>query len=214
MSGFFSKKPTVEQQLRQNERVMKKQQRDVDRDRGKLEKEEKKIEMEIKKAAKQGNKQAATILAKQLVALRKQKTKTYAVNSKIGAIGNQQKLMHSNMKMANAMGTTTKTMVQMNKVMDPQKTMKTMQEFEKESMKMGMTEEMIDDTLDDILGESGDEEEQDAIVSQVLDEIGIEITGKMVNAPSAHGGKLGESSKAKGATDDEIEKQLAALKDL
>ena len=34
------------------------------------------------------------------------------------------------------------TMVEMNKVMDPQKTMKVMQEFEKESTKMGMSEEM------------------------------------------------------------------------
>ena len=29
------------------------------------------------------------------------------------------------------------------------------------------------------MNESGDEEEQDAIVSQVLDEIGIEISGKV-----------------------------------
>jgi hypothetical protein len=33
--------------------------------------------------------------------------------------------------------------------------------------------------LDDILNESGDEEEGDAIVNQVLDEIGIEISGKV-----------------------------------
>jgi len=37
----------------------------------------------------------------------------------------------------------------------------------------------VNDSLDDILGESGDEEEQDAVVSQVLDEIGIEISGKV-----------------------------------
>jgi hypothetical protein len=37
----------------------------------------------------------------------------------------------------------------------------------------------VSDTLDDILDESGDEEEQDAIVTQVLDEIGIEISGKV-----------------------------------
>ena len=37
----------------------------------------------------------------------------------------------------------------------------------------------VNDTLDDILDESGDEEEQDAIVNQVLDEIGIEISGKV-----------------------------------
>lgn len=35
----------------------------------------------------------------------------------------------------------------------------------------------------------------------------------MRDAPSAHGGRLGESSKA-GVSDDEIEKQLAALKSL
>ena len=33
---------------------------------------------------------------------------------------------------------------------------------------MGMTEEMMNDTLDDLLTESGDEEEQDAIVNQVV----------------------------------------------
>ena len=38
---------------------------------------------------------------------------------------------------------------------------------------------VVSDSLDDILGESGDEEEQDAVITQVLDEIGIEISGKV-----------------------------------
>lgn len=211
MAGFFTKKPTVQEQVRANDRILRKQTRDLDRDRNALEREEKKIEMEIKKAAKAGNKQAATILAKQLIALRKQKTKSYAMGSKISSIGMQQKVMHSNMKMANAMGTTTKTMTQMNKVMDPMKTAAMMKDFERESSKMSMTEEMIDETLDDILTESGDEEEQDAIVNRVLDEIGIEISGKLVDAPSAHRGKLGESTST---ADADIERQLAALKNL
>lgn len=33
-----------------------------------------------------------------------------------------------------------------NKKMDPQKTLKTMQDFQKENMKMGMTEDMSKDT--------------------------------------------------------------------
>ena len=37
----------------------------------------------------------------------------------------------------------------------------------------------MDDTLDAMFEESGDEEEQDAIVNQVLDEIGIEVSGKV-----------------------------------
>lgn len=38
---------------------------------------------------------------------------------------------------------------------------------------------LVNDTLDDMLDESGDEEEQDAIVTQVLDEIGIDMSGKV-----------------------------------
>lgn len=40
------------------------------------------------------------------------------------------------------------TMQAVNKKMDPQKTLKTMQDFQKENMKMGMTEEMSKDTLE------------------------------------------------------------------
>lgn len=38
-----------------------------------------------------------------------------------------------------------------NKKMDPQKTLKTMQDFQKENMKMGMTEEMSKDTQKNLL---------------------------------------------------------------
>lgn len=38
----------------------------------------------------------------------------------------------------------------------------------------------VSETLDDIMDESGDEEETEGIVSQVLDEIGIEISGKVM----------------------------------
>ena len=39
--------------------------------------------MEIKKAAKAGNKAACTVLAKQLVQLRKQKQRTYVASSQV-----------------------------------------------------------------------------------------------------------------------------------
>ena len=37
----------------------------------------------------------------------------------------------------------------------------------------------MNDALDDILADSGDEEEEQGIINQVLDEIGIEITNKV-----------------------------------
>ncbi len=185
--------------LRENDRQLRRVNRDVDRDRTKLEREEKKLEMEIKKAAKAGNKSACTVLAKQLVQLRKQKQRTLVASSQITAAGYTAKAMGANVKIAEAMGETTKTMGKMNKVMDPQKVAGTMRDFAMANERMNMTEETseinesitlriwlviyyfhaVNDALDDILAESGDEEEEAAIVNQVLDEIGIEISGKV-----------------------------------
>lgn len=39
--------------------------------------------------------------------------------------------------------------------------------------------QIVNDTLDSMLDESGDEEEQNAIVNQVLDEIGIEMNAQV-----------------------------------
>lgn len=171
------------------------------------------MEMEIKKMAKTGNREACKILAKQLVQLRKQKNLTYAVSSKVTSMSTQTKVMNSQMKMAGAMSSSAKTMQAVNKKMDPHKTLKTMLDFQKENLKMGMTEDMINNTLDEIFEESGDEEESQDIVTQVLDQIGIEISGKMSRAPAAGKSPL-HSSKTKNnppISDEEIERQLKAL---
>uniref|UniRef100_A0A8C6GAX3 Charged multivesicular body protein 2b n=1 Tax=Mus spicilegus TaxID=10103 RepID=A0A8C6GAX3_MUSSI len=170
--------------IKEQNRELRGTQRAIIRDRAALEKQEKQLELEIKKMAKIGNKEACRVLAKQLVHLRKQKTRTFAVSSKVTSMSTQTKVMNSQMKMAGAMSTTAKTMQAVNKKMDPQKTLQTMQNFQKENMKMEMTEEMINDTLDDIFDGSDDEEESQDIVNQVLDEIGIEISGKVRMASS------------------------------
>ncbi|XP_067118763.1 charged multivesicular body protein 2b [Centruroides vittatus] len=210
--SLFTKKLTPKEQMREQQKILRRAQRDLDRDKRDLDRQEKQLELEIKKAAKRGDKTTCTILAKQLVQVRKQKTRNITAGSKILGVSAQTKSIQANAGLASAMSKTSKTMAAVNKQMKPEQIMKTMQDFEKESTKMGMAEEIVDDTLNGILDESGDEEEQEAIVTQVLDEIGIEISGKMSEAPSAHLGKLGESSKVNLPTDDEIEKQLAKLK--
>ncbi|KAK6309843.1 charged multivesicular body protein 2Ba [Coregonus clupeaformis] len=211
MASLFKKK-TVDDVIKEQTKELRGTQRQITRDRAALEKQEKQMEMEIKKMAKSGNREACKILAKQLVQLRKQKNRTYAVSSKVTSMSTQTKVMNSQMKMAGAMSATAKTMQTVNKKMDPQKTLQTMQDFQKENMKMGMTEDMINDTLDEIFDESGDEEESQDIVNQVLDEIGIEISGKMVRAPAAGKNLPTASPKRKTQiSDDEIERQLRAL---
>lgn len=206
------KKKTVDDVIKEQSKELRGTQRQITRDRTALERQEKQLEAEIKKMAKSGNREACKILAKQLVQVRKQKNRTYAVSSKVTSMSTQTKLMNSQMKMAGAMSSTAKTMQAVNKKMDPQKTLKTMQDFQKENMKMGMTEDMINDTLDEIFDESGDEEESQGIVDQVLDEIGIEISGKMARTPAAGKSVPSAASSSKATiSDDEIERQLRAL---
>ena len=57
------------------------------------------------------------------------------------AVNYGMKGMAANVKLAETMGETAKTMGQMNKEMDPIKIAKTMNDFEKENAKMSMTEE-------------------------------------------------------------------------
>ncbi|XP_069688517.1 charged multivesicular body protein 2b-B-like [Periplaneta americana] len=186
MFNIFGKKPTLEEQQRETDRSLRKVGRDIERDRRGLEREEKKLELEIKKLAKEGTNEGCKILAKQLVQLRNQKTRTYAAGSKVQSIGISNKTMGANVKLANAMSTTAKTMGDLNRIMKPEQVAADMRVFGQASMRLDMTDEMINDTLDDIMTESGDEEEGDKVVQQVLDEIGIEVSGKMAAAPAAH----------------------------
>ena len=69
----------------------------------------------------------------------------------------------------------------------------------------------VNDTLDDILNESGDEEESDAIVSQVLDEIGIDISSRVRGAPAPSGESLA-AEKSTAMSDEELMASLARLR--
>lgn len=209
---LFGKKKDVKEELKEQNKVLRSAQRDLDRDRTQLEREKKRLEIEIKKAAKEGNKQACVVLAKQLVQLRKQDTRSLQASSKITGIKTHTQVMASNIKLGEAMSKTTDTMVAMNKIQDPMKMARTMQEFEKQNMKMDMTDEMINDTLDGVLDGSDDEQASDDIVNKVLDEIGIEVSGKMLNAPTpAKGGPSAASAQAEDVSDAEIQNMLARL---
>lgn len=107
------------------------------------------------------------------------------------------------------MASTSKTMGDMNKIMNPAAMGKNLRDFQAANMKMEMTDEMINDTMDDILAGSDEEEESNAIVNQLLDEIGIDISNKVSEAPSAISGTIGKDSVR---AEKDIEAQLARLR--
>ena len=83
--------------------------------------------------------------------------------------------LKSNDAMAQAMKGVTKAMTTMNKQMKLPQIQQIMREFEKQSEIMDMKEEMMNDAVDDAMGDEDDEEESNAIVTQVLDELGLQL---------------------------------------
>ena len=74
----------------------------------------------------------------------------------------------------------------------------------------------MNDALDAIFDEEGDEAESDAIVGQVLDEIGIEMGAQLSKAPQAPATAVGAPvgrSKDSVKADAELEAMLAKLKE-
>ena len=207
---MFGKKKDAKTLARENQRDLKRANRDLERDRTQFERQEKQLEKEIKAAAKKGDKSTCAVLAKQLVNLRKNKARSHQFSAQINGVGMQMKAMQSQQTMAIAMGKTSKIMTSMNKQMNPQELHKVMQNFSAENAKFEMTGELLDDAMDDAF--DVDEGETDAVITQVLDEIGVEISGQLVGLKDPSTSIPGSSSKVDtGPSQDEIAAQMKAL---
>ncbi|RXM90684.1 Charged multivesicular body protein 2a [Acipenser ruthenus] len=131
MDFLFGKRKTPEEMLRQNQRALTRAMRDLDRERQRLEQQEKKIIADIKKMAKQGQMDAVKIMAKDLVRTRHYVKKFIMMRANIQAVSLKIQTLKSNNSMAQAM----------KGIMD-------------------MKEEMMNDAIDDAMGDEDDEEER------------------------------------------------------
>nr|CAG4650600.1 EOG090X0H8I [Sida crystallina] len=194
MEWLFGKRLTPDEMLRRNQRSLNKAIRDLDRERMKMEQQEKKIIADIKKMAKDGQMDAVKIMAMDLVRTRRYVKKFMLMRANIQAVSLKIQTLKSQNAMAEAMKGVTKAMQSMNKQLKLPQIQKIMQEFEKQSEIMDMKEEMMSDAIDDAMGDEGDEEERqfgsqiyDAVVSQVLDELGLQLTDQLTGLPIASG---------------------------
>ncbi|KAJ3210770.1 hypothetical protein HDU83_000903 [Entophlyctis luteolus] len=184
MEFLFGPRKTPAQRLKEHKRNLDKAVRDLDRERSKLEAQEKKLVADIKKMAKSNQMSACKVMAKDLVRTRRYIQKFYQMRTQLQAVSLRVQTMSSNQAMADAMRGVTKAMRSMNKSVNLPELTKIMMEFERESDVMDMKEEMMNDAIDDNIGEEDEEAESDEIVNQVLDEIGVNVNQAFVAVPS------------------------------
>ena len=118
--------------------------------------------------------------------------------------------MGANVVMANSMHTATKAMHTANQQMNPKQMQKVMTEFERQNEISNMTEEMMDEAFAD----DEVEEESSAVINEIFDEIGIESTKSLKQAPNSNlPSKQQTSSKNKDEQEaDELLSRLANLR--
>ncbi|KAJ8922601.1 hypothetical protein NQ315_007632 [Exocentrus adspersus] len=206
MEWLFGKKLTPEELLRKNQRALNKAMRDLDREKQKMEQQEKKIINDIKKLAKEGQMDAVKIMARDLVRTRRYVKKFMLMKANIQAVSLKIQTLRSQNAMAQAMKGVTKAMASMNRQLNLPQIQRILQEFEKQSEIMDMKEEVMNDAIDDAMEGDDDEEESivfivlaitvyplpllirsdclsDAVVNQVLDELGLQLTDTLSGLP-------------------------------
>ncbi|KAL1237610.1 Charged multivesicular body protein 2a [Trichinella nelsoni] len=182
---LFGRRKTPQEMLRQNQRALNRAMRDLDREKMHLENQEKKIIIDIKKMAKAGQMDAVKVMAKDLVRTRRYVKKFIMMRANIQAVSLKIQTLKSQDAMAQAMKGVTKAMMSMNQQLKLPQIQRIMNDFERQSDLMEMKEEMMNDAIDDAMADEGDEEETDAIVSQVLDELGIQFNEELNKLPPA-----------------------------
>lgn len=186
MEWLFGKRRTPEEMLRQNQRALNKAMRDLDRERTKMEQQEKKLIADIKKMAKDNQMDAVKIMAKDLVRTRRYVKKFILMRANIQAVALKVQTLRSQNAMATAMKGVTRALQNMNRQMNLPQIQRIMSEFEKQSDIMDMKEEMMSEAIDDVIGDEEDEEESDVVVTQILDELGVQLNQKLGDLPMAN----------------------------
>jgi charged multivesicular body protein 2A len=188
MSWLFGKKKTPAEMLRENKRMIDRAIRDLDRERMGLQAQEKKTVAEIKKMAKDNQMEAVKVMAKSVVRNRNAVNKLFQLKSQLQAVSLRMSELKSTQAMADAMKGTTKAMATMNKQMQLPALAKIMAEFEKQNMKMDVVSDAMGSAMDMAFEGEGEEEETDELVSQVLDEIGIDTNATLAAVPASQVG--------------------------
>jgi len=181
MGNVFGDKKTVKQIIREQKRINNRSIRDLDRELNRIKREEKKAENEMKRLAKQGQMAAVKHLAKDIVRMRDTQTKFIKLKSDLRSLSIAMDSMAATQQLQTAMKNVARTMAMVSHQVKLPELQAALQKYQMEAEKMEMKQEMISDAMDDALEHDSDDEEE--LVQQVMDSIGLDLNEKLVDAP-------------------------------
>jgi charged multivesicular body protein 2A len=207
LKKIFGKPKTSKELMREYKRGIERSIREIDREREKIQMQEKKQIAEMKQLAKKNQHEAVRIMARNLVQTRRYITKFHKMKAQLNGISLQMTTMSSTQEMTKAMASAGRAMTMMNKQMNLPAMQQIIKDFSQQSEIMDMKEEMVGDAIDGAMEDENDEEEEENLVNQVLDEIGLNT--QTVDLPKT---KLPAKSQEIGMEEDALQTRLQNLR--
>lgn len=171
---------SIEEQIRRDVQLLKRQGRRLDREIHRMTHENNTIILKIKNYAKKNNIEMVKALSKEYIIYKNNIVKLTRVKGQMSNIQQKMYLMKSTHEINRAIWSLTQTMKTMNQRMGLSNIQNIIMEFETETIKA----ESMAEVMDDALGGSVDEDEEDELVESVLDEIGVSLANTLASAPS------------------------------
>ena len=195
MGSLMAKPIPLKDQIKENQRMIRKAVRELDREIGKMQSNQKKLEKDIKKYAKENQTATVKIMVKDLVRNKNYVNRFIMMKTQLTAVGLKIQTIKSNEAMSSAMKDVSKCLVLLNKQMSVPELQKVMNEFMTEQEKNDLQQEIMNDTMDEAMMEDDSEQQEDAIYNQVMDELGLQFGEEVPMAPSSEisGAKVAEA---------------------
>lgn len=185
--GLFGKTNTSgpKEQVNEWTRKLRKERYQLDRQIRGIQREQDKVKRSLKDAAKNNNKDACVVLAKEMIRSRKAVTRIHTAKAQINSVEMHMKEQLGQMRMLQTLKQSTDVMRLMQQLVRVPELAASMQEMSREMMKAGIMEEMMEDAMEVMEDSEEMEEEAQKEVDKVLWEVTEGELGRAPSAPTA-----------------------------
>merc|ERR1712026_302285 len=176
----------------------------------KAEKEQKQQEAQVKKALEKGNPEVARVYAENAIRKKNESLNYLRMSSKVDATASRVQSAVTMKGVAKNMGSVVKSLEKAINSMELQKISEVMDKFESQFEDLDVRTSVMEDAMGSATTTTTPENQVEALMKQVADENGLEITEQLASVPA---NTIGEATAASTtASDDPLSRRLAALR--
>jgi division protein CdvB (Snf7/Vps24/ESCRT-III family) len=203
---FGGARPTNHECVRDYQRKITGSARGMEREIARLDTQEKSLQRDLAKCAQDSKLEMATTKAREMVRLRAHRGRLYTMKGHMTSLAQQLQSVQSSTKMQETLAATARMLQALNARFDAASVSRMLAEFERQTVLMTNTQEVVNDSLDTSFEVDGEQDAANDAVLAVLQEAGLDVQSRLKPAASqvAQREDLGEA--------EDLENRLARLR--